>query len=79
MTVAKIGKAPLTMPASDESIHCCPIGNSSNGAAIQTTPSSATRGRSPRSTGRWDPRSSESVSMMSGYPMPGLLPRREHV
>ena len=63
MTAAKIGTAPLSIPASEESIHCCPIGNSSNGAAIQTTPSSATRGRSLRSTGRWDPRNSESVSI----------------
>ena len=62
MTVAKIGKAPLTMPASDESIHCWPIAISNSGAAIQKSPSSATRGRSARSTGRCDRGRSESVS-----------------
>ena len=53
-TVAQIavatGTAPLIIPTTDESIHCCAIGSRLSGIPIHSAPSSAMRGRSARST-----------------------------
>ena len=51
MIAVKIGTAPLSIPATAESIHCCAIGKSVSGMATQTTARSATRGRSSRRIG----------------------------
>src|SRR5215211_670743 len=56
------GTAPLSIPATDESIHCWAIGNSSSGRPAQMIPSSATRGRSAWSTGRCAAGNSASVA-----------------
>ena len=41
----------LSIPATDESIHCCAIGNMVSGNAIHVTPSSAILGIAARGTG----------------------------
>ena len=51
MIAVKIGTAPLSIPATAESIHCWAIGKSVSGIATQTTARSATRGRSSRRIG----------------------------
>ena len=45
------GVAALIMPASEESIHCWAIANSTNGIAIQVTPSATICGQAERGTG----------------------------
>ena len=51
MIAVKIGTAPLSIPATAESIHCWAIGKRVSGMATQTTARSATRGRSSRRIG----------------------------
>jgi len=60
-TAAKTGMAPLIMPVTLEVVHCWAIGKSSNGTAIQMTPSKATRGQSSRSIGARERVKSASV------------------
>ena len=50
MSAVQMGVAAVSMPASDESIHCSANEYIDSGNAIQQTPSNATRNRSARST-----------------------------
>ena len=51
-TAANSGTPPLSMPATEESMWRWASGKRTNGAAIQTVPSSATRAQSARATRR---------------------------
>ena len=61
ISAANSGTPPLIIPASEESIHCWATEKSTNGPAIQTSPSSATSGRSERRTPRRAAGTSASV------------------
>ena len=49
MAAANSGSAPLSIPVTDDEIHCSAIGNIDIGIAIHTAPRSAMRGTSSRS------------------------------
>jgi hypothetical protein len=56
------GVAALIMPASDESIHCWAIANSTKGIAIQVTASATIWGQAERGTGARAAEKAPSVS-----------------
>ena len=71
------GTAPLSMPATDESIHCWASGNSSSGKPAQISPRTATRSRSSRPIGRRAAGISASVATPSPTRASAITPGRK--
>ena len=68
------GTAPLSMPATEESIHCWATGNRISGSPAQITPRKATRTRSSRPIGRRAAGTSDSAATPSATRATAITP-----